>query len=456
MELTTEVFERLLKEKQYKAIKSIFDTMNPVDTAALLPQFQEREMVLLFRLIPKENAAMVFTYLDADEEQVLVEAFTDSELKNIMDDMFIDDTVDVIEEMPANVVERMLAASGEKRKAINQILNYPEDSAGSIMTLEYVALTPDMTIGEAIQRIKARGIHRETVNTCYVVERHKLVGIITAKDLLTEDDESLVKDVMEDNVITVNTHTDKEEVAQMFNKYDFLALPVVDKENMLVGIVTVDDAIDVIQEEAEEDFQKMAAITPNDRPYLKTPVWRIWASRIPWLLLLMISATFTGIIISKFEDALAALPILTAFIPMLMDTGGNSGAQASVTVIRGLSLGEVTVKDIFKVMWKEFRVSIMCGATLAVASFLKVIIVDRLLMNNPDVQITIALVVAATLCVTIICAKFIGCSLPILAKKLKFDPAVMASPFITTIVDALSLLLYFSIAMSILPDMRAG
>lgn len=456
MELTTEVFERLLKEKQYKAIKSIFDTMNPVDTAALLPQFQEREMVLLFRLIPKENAAMVFTYLDADEEQVLVEAFTDNELKNIMDDMFIDDTVDVIEEMPANVVERMLAASGEKRKAINQILNYPEDSAGSIMTLEYVALTPDMTIGEAIQRIKARGIHRETVNTCYVVERHKLVGIITAKDLLTEDDESLVKDVMEDNVITVNTHTDKEEVAQMFNKYDFLALPVVDKENMLVGIVTVDDALDVIQEEAEEDFQKMAAITPTDRPYLKTPVWRIWASRIPWLLLLMISATFTGIIISKFEDALAALPILTAFIPMLMDTGGNSGAQASVTVIRGLSLGEVTVKDIFKVMWKEFRVSIMCGATLAVASFLKVIIVDRLLMNNPDVQITIALVVAATLCVTIICAKFIGCSLPILAKKLKFDPAVMASPFITTIVDALSLLLYFSIAMSILPDMRAG
>ena len=456
MELTTEVFERLLKEKQYKAIKSIFDTMNPVDTAALLPQFQEREMVLLFRLIPKENAAMVFTYLDTEEEQVLIEAFTDNELKNIMDDMFIDDTVDVIEEMPANVVERMLDVSGEKRKAINQILNYPEDSAGSIMTLEYVSLGPDMTIGEAIQRIKSRGIHRETVNTCYVVDHHKLIGIITAKDLLTEDDDSLVKDVMEDNVITVNTHTDKEEVAQMFNKYDFLALPVVDNENMLVGIVTVDDAIDVIQEEAEEDFQKMAAITPSDRPYLKTPVWRIWASRIPWLLLLMISATFTGIIISKFEDALAALPILTAFIPMLMDTGGNSGAQASVTVIRGLSLGEVTVKDIFKVMWKEFRVSIMCGATLAVASFLKVIIVDRLLMNNPDVQITIALVVAATLCVTIICAKFIGCSLPILAKKLKFDPAVMASPFITTIVDALSLLLYFSIAMSILPDMRAG
>ena len=456
MELTTEVFERLLKEKQYKAIKSIFDTMNPVDTAALLPQFQEREMVLLFRLIPKENAAMVFTYLDADEEQILIEAFTDNELKTIMDDMFIDDTVDVIEEMPANVVERILAASGEKRKAINQILNYPEDSAGSIMTLEYVALSPDMTIGEAIQRIKARGIHRETVNTCYVVERHKLVGIITAKDLLTEDDDCLVKDVMEDNVITVNTHTDKEEVAQMFNKYDFLALPVVDNENMLVGIVTVDDAIDVIQEEAEEDFQKMAAITPSDRPYLKTPVWRIWASRIPWLLLLMISATFTGIIISKFENALAAVPILTAFIPMLMDTGGNSGAQASVTVIRGLSLGEVTVKDIFKVMWKEFRVSIMCGATLAVASFLKVIVVDRILMHNTDVSMLIALTVGTTLCVTIICAKFIGCSLPILAKKLKFDPAVMASPFITTIVDALSLLLYFSIAMAIVPQLSAG
>ncbi len=449
--MTKEVFERLLSEKQYKAIKSIFDTMNPVDTAALLPEFGERELVLLFRLIPKENAAMVFTYLEAEEEQVLLEAFTDNELKNIMDDMFIDDTVDIIEEMPANVVERMLAAAGSKRNSINAVLNYPEDSAGSIMTLEYVSLTPNMTIGAAIQSIKSKGVHSETVNSCYVVEKHKLLGIITAKDLLTEDDDKLVSEVMEENLISVKTHADKEEVAQLFNKYDFLALPVVDNENCMVGIVTVDDAIDVIQEEAEEDFQKMAAITPNDKPYLKTSVWSIWGSRIPWLLLLMISATFTGIIISSFEDALSKLVILTAFIPMLMDTGGNSGSQASVTIIRGLSVGDITVGDILKVMWKEFRVSILCGASLAVAAFAKVMLIDGMIMKSDGVNTTVALVVAATLAVTVVCAKFIGCTLPIIAKKLKFDPAVMASPFITTIVDAVSLLVYFAVAKSFLP-----
>lgn len=449
--MTKEVFERLLSEKQYKAIKSIFDTMNPVDTAALLPEFGERELVLLFRLIPKENAAMVFTYLEAEEEQVLLEAFTDNELKNIMDDMFIDDTVDIIEEMPANVVERMLAAAGSKRNSINVVLNYPEDSAGSIMTLEYISLTPNMTIGAAIQSIKSKGVHSETVNSCYVVEKHKLLGIITAKDLLTEDDDKLVSEVMEENLISVKTHADKEEVAQLFNKYDFLALPVVDNENCMVGIVTVDDAIDVIQEEAEEDFQKMAAITPNDKPYLKTSVWSIWGSRIPWLLLLMISATFTGIIISSFEDALSKLVILTAFIPMLMDTGGNSGSQASVTIIRGLSVGDITVGDILKVMWKEFRVSILCGASLAVAAFAKVMLIDGMIMKSDGVNVTVALVVAATLAVTVVCAKFIGCTLPIIAKKLKFDPAVMASPFITTIVDAVSLLVYFAVAKSFLP-----
>ena len=452
--MTKEVFERLLIEKQYKAIKSIFDTMNPVDTAMLLPEFEDKQMVMLFRLIPKENAAMVFTYMEPEQEQVLVEAFTDSELKLIMDDMFIDDAVDVIEEMPANVVERMLRMAGDKRTAINTILNYPEDSAGSIMTLEYISLHPAMTIGDALKKIKSRGEYSETVNVCYVIEKHKLLGTITAMDLLTCDDDEILTDVMEENPITVKTMSDKEEVAQMFNKYDMVSIPVVDNENCMVGIVTFDDAIDVIQEEAEEDFQKMAAIAPNtDTPYLKISTLELWKGRIPWLLLLMFSATFTGIIISSFEDALSKLVVLTAFIPMLMGTGGNSGSQASVTVIRGLSLGEVDVKDIFKVMWKEFRVSILCGVSLAVACFVKIILLDGLLLKTPGVNNNVALVVALTLCLTVICAKFIGCVLPIIAKKLKLDPAVMASPFITTVVDGVSLIVYFGIAKAILPEL---
>ena len=449
--MNKEIFERLLQDKQYKAIKSIFDTLNPVDIAELFPELDEKDMVILFRLIPKERAAEVFTYLGQEEEQVLLLALTDTEIKGIMDDMFIDDAVDVIEEMPANVVERMLALSGEKRTAINTILNYPEDSAGSIMTLEYISLLPSMTIGDALKKVKSAGIRSETVYTCYVVEKHKLLGIITAKDLLTCDDSEKISDVMETNIISVKTHTDKEEVAALFNKYDFLSLPVVDNEFCLVGIVTVDDAMDVLQEEAEEDFQKMAAITPTDKPYLRTTPFSIWKSRIPWLLILMVSATFTGIIISSFEGALSKLVVLTAFIPMLMDTGGNSGSQASVTIIRGLSLGEIGVKDVFKVMWKEFRVSILCGISLAAAAFLKVILIDGLLMGNSDVSVTVALVVALTLWLTVICAKLIGWSLPIVAKKLGFDPAVMASPFITTIVDAVSLLVYFGFAKMFLP-----
>lgn len=449
--MNKEIFERLLQDKQYKAIKSIFDTLNPVDIAELFPELDEKDMVILFRLIPKERAAEVFTYLGQEEEQVLLLALTDTEIKGIMDDMFIDDAVDVIEEMPANVVERMLALSGEKRTAINTILNYPEDSAGSIMTLEYISLLPSMTIGDALKKVKSAGIRSETVYTCYVVEKHKLLGIITAKDLLTCDDSEKISDVMETNIISVKTHTDKEEVAALFNKYDFLSLPVVDNEFCIVGIVTVDDAMDVLQEEAEEDFQKMAAITPTDKPYLRITPFSIWKSRIPWLLILMVSATFTGIIISSFEGALSKLVVLTAFIPMLMDTGGNSGSQASVTIIRGLSLGEIGVKDVFKVMWKEFRVSILCGISLAAAAFLKVILIDGLLMGNSDVSVTVALVVALTLWVTVICAKLIGCSLPIVAKKLGFDPAVMASPFITTIVDAVSLLVYFGFAKMFLP-----
>ena len=449
--MTKEVFERLLEEKHYKAIKSIFDTMNPVDIAVLLPEFEDKQLVLLFRLIPKESAAMVFSYLEPEEEQVLLEAFTDNELKTIMDDMFIDDTVDVIEEMPANVVERMLAAAGDKRNAINAVLNYPEDSAGSIMTLEYISLYPTMTIGDALKKIKSRGVHSETVNTCYVVEKHKLLGTVSAMDLLTCDDDEFISDVMEDNPITVTTLTDKEEVAQLFNKYDVLTIPVLDNEKCIVGIVTVDDAIDVIQEEAEEDFQKMAAIAPTDKPYLKTSVWNLWKVRIPWLLLLMLSATFTGIIISSFEDALSRLVVLTAYIPMLMGTGGNSGSQASVTVIRGLSLGEVEAKDILKVMWKEIRVSVLCGVSLAVACFFKIVILDGMVLHTEGVDKLVALVVALTLCATVICAKIIGCVLPIVAKVLKLDPAVMASPFITTIVDAVSLLVYFGVAKSLIP-----
>ena len=446
-----EIIIKLFEKKEYKAIKSIFDSMNPVDTATLLPEFDEKEMVLLFRLIPKENAAMVFTYLEADSQQVLLEAFTDKELKHIMDEMFIDDTVDVIEEMPANVVSRMLSAAGDKRESINQILNYPEDSAGSIMTLEYITLLPTMTIGDALKKIKSIGAKFETVYTCYVVEKHKLLGIVTAKELLTQDDNITISDVMETNIITVNTHADKEEVANLLNKYDFLALPVVDVENCMVGIVTIDDAMDVILEEAEEDIQMMSGITPTDKPFLKTSVFEIFRTRIPWLLILMFSSTFTGIIISSFETALEKLVVLTAFIPMIMGTGGNSGSQASVTVIRGLSLGEVDIKDVMKVLWKELRVSILCGAVIAAATFLKVYFIDGFVMGTENVSLVVSLVVALTLCVTVIAAKLIGCVLPLLAKKMGFDPAVMASPFITTLVDAISLLVYFGIAKAFLP-----
>ena len=353
--------------------------------------------------------------------------------------------------MPANVVSRMLSAAGDKRESINKILNYPEDSAGSIMTLEYITLLPTMTIGDALKKIKSIGAKFETVYTCYVVEKHKLLGIVTAKELLTQDDSITISDVMETNIITVNTHADKEEVANLLNKYDFLALPVVDVENCMVGIVTIDDAMDVILEEAEEDIQMMSGITPTDKPFLKTSVFEIFRTRIPWLLILMLSSTFTGIIISSFETALEKLVVLTAFIPMIMGTGGNSGSQASVTVIRGLSLGEVDIKDVMKVLWKELRVSILCGVVIAVATFLKVYFIDGFVMGTENVSLIVSMVVALTLCVTVIAAKLIGCVLPLLAKKMGFDPAVMASPFITTLVDAISLLVYFGIAKAFLP-----
>ena len=376
---------------------------------------------------------------------MLVEAFSDKELHDVVNELYVDDAADMIEEMPANLVKRILRhTDAETRVLINQILNYPKDSAGSIMTMEYVDLKRGMTVEEAFDRIRAIGVEKETVYTCYVTDsRRKLKGIVTVKDLLLAPKNELIRNIMETNIIYVSTHTDKEEVASLFGKYDFLAVPVVDNEERLVGIVTVDDAIDVIQDEATEDIEMMAAITPTDKPYMKTGVFATWKKRIPWLLLLMISATFTGSIITSFEDALSASIVLTGFIPMLMDTGGNAGSQASVSIIRGLSLGEIEYKDIGRILWKEARVAFLCGVSLAAANFVKLLLIDR-------VTIPVAIVVCSTLVVTVLAAKLVGCSLPVLAKRIGFDPAVMASPFITTIVDALSLLIYFRIACAVL------
>ncbi len=448
-----ETIENLLKNKKYATLRDILTTMNPVDIAAIFEELQNERMPVLYRLLPKDIAADVFVEMDEDTQQFLIHSLSDTELKEVLDDMFLDDVVDMIEEMPANVVKRILRQSTpEDRQKINALLKFPEDSAGSIMTTELVILRPDMTAEEAIKRIRRTGVDKETIYTCYVSDNlSKLRGIITIKDLLLADDDAKVSDMMDPNVISVNTLTDQEEVARIIKKYDFLALPVVDTENRLVGIVTVDDAVDVMQEEATEDIQKMAAITPNtDKPYLKIGIFSTWLSRIPWLLLLMISATFTGMIISSFESALAASVVLTAFIPMLMDSGGNSGSQASVTVIRALSLKEIEFRDMIRVIWKEIRVAVLCGISLAVAAFIKIILVDRLLLGNVEVTVTVAFVVCLTLAITVLVAKIIGCCLPMLAYKLGFDPAVMASPFITTIVDAVSLTVYFFIATNIL------
>ncbi len=448
-----ETIESLLKSKKYPALRDILTTMNPVDIASIFEEIQDEKMPVLYRLLPKDIAADTFVEMDDDTQQFLIQSLSDTELKEVLDDMFMDDVVDMIEEMPANVVKRILRQSSlEDRQKINMLLQFPEDSAGSIMTTELVILRPDMTAEEAIKRIRRTGVDKETIYTCYVADNlSKLRGIITIKDLLLAEVDTKVEDMMDTNVISVNTHTDQEEVAEIIQKYDFLALPVVDKENRLVGIVTIDDAVDVMQDEATEDIQKMAAITPNtDKPYLKIGIFDTWKSRIPWLLLLMISATFTGMIISSFESALATSVVLTAFIPMLMDTGGNSGSQASVTVIRSISLNEIEFKDLFKVIWKEVRVAVLCGITLSAASFLKIILVDKMLMGNDAVTYGVAFVVCATLALTVIVAKIIGCTLPMLAFKLGFDPAVMASPFITTIVDAISLVVYFLIATNVL------
>ena len=448
-----ETIVTLLENKKYTTLRDILSTMNPVDIAIVFEDIQDEKTAILFRLLPKELAAEAFVEMNDDTQQLLIHGFSDTELKEVIDELYVDDAVDIIEEMPANVVKRILRQTDpDVRKQINEILKYPEDSAGSIMTTEFVRLRPKMTVEEAIKRIRRTGIDKETIYTCYVADDHStLIGIVTIKSLLLAEEDVIIEDLMETNVISVNTLDDQENVVQVFNKYNFLAVPVVDKENRLVGIITVDDAIDVMEEEATEDIQKVAAITPTtDKPYDRLSVFEIFKSRIPWLLILMISATFTGMIINSFESSLATSIVLTAFIPMLMGTGGNSGSQSSVTIIRSLSLGEIEFKDIFKVIFKESRVSILCGVTLAAANFAKMLIVDRYLLENTEVTVTVALVVSLTLVMTVFFAKIVGCTLPMFIEKIGFDPAVVASPFITTILDALSLFIYFEIATAIL------
>ena len=442
----------LVQTKQFRKLRSILMEMNEVDVAEFLDELGPEETILVFRLLPKEQAAEVFAELEhSDDQERLINALNDKELREVLDELYLDDTVDVIEDMPANVVSRILRNSDPaSRSQINQLLNYPKDSAGSIMTTEYVFLHPDATVEESFARIRKEGMDKETIYTCYVTQNRVLLGVVTVRRLLLSAYETKIRDIMETNVLSVNTHDDKEDVAQMLNKYDLSAIPVVDGDNRLVGIVTFDDAMDVIEEETTEDFEKMAAILPSDKPYLKTGVFETWRSRIPWLMLLMLSATFTGIIITKFESALAACVVLTSFIPMLSGTGGNSGSQSSVAVIRALSLDEIDFSDLIAVVWKESRVAVLCGVCLACANFVKMMVVDRWLMNNPAVTPMVALVVCLTLVFTVLCAKVVGCTLPMAAEKIGIDPAVMASPFITTIVDALSLLIYFFFATQLL------
>ena len=442
----------LLEEKKYQTLKDILVTMNGADIAALFEDLDEDRIPLLFRLLPKELAAEAFAELGPELQEALIRGISDKELREIVSELYVDDAADLVEEMPASVVKRILAqADPQMRKEINEILRYPENSAGSIMTTEYVSLRPAMTVGEAITRIRRTGVDKETIYTCYVTEGRRLLGTVSVKDmLLADNDETPVLDIMDPHVISVGTMTDQEEVAQMLSKYNFLALPVVDTDGLMVGIITFDDAMDVMEEEVTEDIEKMAAILPSEKPYLRSNAWDLFRHRIPWLALLMVSATFTGMIITGFESALAAQVVLTAFIPMLMDTGGNTGSQASVTIIRALSLGELEFADLPRVIWKEVQTAFLCGLALAALCFGKIMLVDRLLLGNTDITVLTAFVVCFTMTITVLIAKLVGCTLPMAAKKVGFDPAVMASPFITTIVDALSLLVYFGIASALL------
>ena len=451
----TELLEKIedyVARKQYADLRDLLLPLEAADVAQLFAELEEHALPLAFRLLPKEQAAEVFVELDSDQQEMLIQGFSNTELKEVLDELYLDDTVDIVEEMPAGVVKRILRHSDpEMRKSINEILKYPEDSTGSIMTTEFVDLKATMTVEDALKRIRRTGPDKETINICYVTDdRRHLTGLLSIRTLLLADEDDVIGDIMETNIISVQTLDDQETTARSLSKYNFLALPVVDTENRLVGIVTVDDAMDVLQEEVTEDIELMAAILPSDKPYLKTGVLETWKARTPWLLILMLSATFTGIILTHFESSLSACAILTAFIPMLSGTGGNSGTQASTAVIRALSLGEVRFSDLLRVLWKEFRVSLCCGACLAAANFVKMMVVDRWLMNNPEVTAPVALVVCCTLVGTVLCAKLVGCSLPLLAEKAGFDPAVMASPFISTIVDSISLLIYFQFATALL------
>lgn len=439
--------EELINDRKFYDIKLLLQELEPADISLLLEEFPDK-IGTLFRILPKDLAAETFVEMSSENQEALLCSFTDNEIKAVMDELYIDDTVDIIEEMPANVVKRILNnADPDTRKTINEILKYPDDSAGSIMTTEYVNLDKNITVSDALKRIRRTGVDKETIYTCYVTENNRiLLGYVTAKQLLLSDEEMIIEEIMDTNIIFVHTNEDKEVVAKEMSKYDLLALPVVDNENRLVGIVTVDDAIDVIEEEATEDIEKMAAIIPSDKPYLSTSPFEIWRKRMPWLIFLMLSATFTSVIISSFEQRLMACAVLTAFIPMIMGSGGNAGGQTSATIIRGLALEEIRMKDIFRILFKELRVSLLCGSVLAIATFAKMLLIDNLMLGNSEVTVTIAAVVSLTLIVTIIVSKLTGALLPVLAKRIGFDPAVMASPFITTIVDAISLLIYFGVA----------
>lgn len=440
-----EVIEELLLSKQYTKIRQALSEMNEADIATVLEEMEKEDMLKVFRILPKDLAAEVFAYMDVDNEQYVITSLSDKDAGIIVDNLMADDAADLLDEMPANMVKRILAnASPETRRDINHLLRYPESSAGSIMTVEFVDLRESLTVAEAIDRIRKLGMDSETINNCYVLDnRRKLIGTVALRYLLLHKADEIIGDFMNENIISIHTLMDQEEVTELFKKYDFTSMPVVDNENRLVGIITVDDIMDIMEEETTEDIELMNAILPGDKPYMKTSVFETWKNRIPWLLLLMISATFTGKIITSFEDALSTYVVLTAFIPMLMDTGGNAGGQASATIIRGLSLNDIEFRDIFKVLWKELRVALLCGLTLAACNFAKLIWFDR-------VGMTVAFVVCATLVAAVVIAKLVGCALPMAAKKIGFDPAVMASPFITTIVDALSLLIYFDIATAML------
>ena len=443
----TEKILELLNEKNYVKIKSIVKDLYPADLASLLETLSPRNITLLFRLLPKEHAAETFTFMDSDTQMHLISGFSDKELREILDEIFVDDTVDIIEEMPANVVSRILKnTDAETRKQINAILDYPTDSAGSVMTTEYVYLHKNMTTKEALDWIRKVGVVKETIYTCYITESRKLIGFVTILDLVTADEDATIESIMDSNVKFVYTHEDREDVAKKFSKYDFLAMPVVDNEERMVGIITFDDVLDVIAEENEEDFSKMAAMQPIEDSYFKTSVFTHAKKRIGWLLVLMLSATITGNLLTKYEEAFQAIPILVSFIPMLMSTGGNCGSQSSTTVIRGLATGEIQFKDFFKAVFKEFRISLIISVILAVTNGLRIFIFYK--------NLQLSIVITLSIIGTVIIAEFIGCALPLIAKKVKLDPAIMATPLISTIVDTCSMLIYFQFATMIFSELR--